>query len=51
MKWLTLLQKTVLYAASERDSGQCGEIGRHAGFKIRFLQGSGGSTPPTGTKF
>jgi hypothetical protein len=28
---------------------QCGEIGRHAGFKIRFLQGSGGSTPPTGT--
>ncbi len=28
---------------------QCGEIGRHAGFKIRFLRGSGGSTPPTGT--
>ena len=28
---------------------QCGEIGRHAGFKIRFLHGSGGSSPPTGT--
>lgn len=28
---------------------QCGEIGRHAGFKIRFLCGSGGSSPPTGT--
>jgi hypothetical protein len=37
MKWLTPFQKTVLYAASERDSGQCGEIGRHAGFKINSV--------------
>ena len=31
--------------------GQCGGIGRHAGFKIRFLNGSDGSSPSTGTMF
>ena len=30
--------------------GQSGGIGRRAGFKIQFPQGSGGSIPPSGTE-